>query len=159
MSENWRHSEICILINNKSQGNIANRLSYDGFSLQIYHSICCWTEFLKSVNIWQSYRQNGWLCTAFWSFFFVTAVVYRQSWYFLYGWCEHLFVSELSNVYFTRQHFKTVFEWVSLALITCWTRRFFERRYFTTLCSDMFKVVKYLNMTLLQIYYWIYYWV
>jgi len=33
---------------------------------------------------------------------------------FLYGWCEHLFVTELNSKYFTRQIFKTVFEWLSL---------------------------------------------
>jgi len=33
---------------------------------------------------------------------------------FLYGWCEHHFVSELNNEYFSRQIFKTVFEWLSL---------------------------------------------
>jgi len=27
---------------------------------------------------------------------------------FLYGWCEHLFVGELNNEYFTTQIFKTV---------------------------------------------------
>jgi len=29
MSENWRQSEICIAINDKSQGIIAKHLSYD----------------------------------------------------------------------------------------------------------------------------------
>jgi len=30
MSENWRQSEICIAINDKSQGNTEKHLSYDG---------------------------------------------------------------------------------------------------------------------------------
>jgi len=30
MSENWRQSEICIVINDKSQGGIAKHLSWDG---------------------------------------------------------------------------------------------------------------------------------
>jgi len=30
MPENWRQSEICILINDKSQRSIANHLSCDG---------------------------------------------------------------------------------------------------------------------------------
>jgi len=30
MSENWQQSEICIVINDKSQDNTAKRLSYDG---------------------------------------------------------------------------------------------------------------------------------
>jgi len=29
MSENWQQSEICIAINEKSQGSIAKHLSYD----------------------------------------------------------------------------------------------------------------------------------
>jgi len=29
MSEKWRQSEICIVINDKSQGNIAKQLRYD----------------------------------------------------------------------------------------------------------------------------------
>jgi len=31
MSENWRQSETCIAINDKSQGSIAKHLSYGGF--------------------------------------------------------------------------------------------------------------------------------
>ena len=41
MSENWWQSEICIVINNKSQDSTAKHISCDGVtSLQIYHSIC-----------------------------------------------------------------------------------------------------------------------
>jgi len=42
---------------------------------------------------------------------------------FLYGCCEHLFVSKLTNEYFTDKYFKTVSEWLNhtwqLASITC----------------------------------------
>jgi len=31
MSENWRRSEMCIVINDKSQGNIAKHLSWEVF--------------------------------------------------------------------------------------------------------------------------------
>ena len=37
--------------------------------------------------------------------FFVTTVVYSRWWDFLYVWCEHVFVTELNNEYFTRQKF------------------------------------------------------
>jgi len=30
-------------------------------------------------------------------------------WDLLYGWCEHLFVSELNNEYFTTQIFQNIF--------------------------------------------------
>jgi len=36
MSENWRQSEIRIVINDKSKGSIAKHLSYDG----LLHYIC-----------------------------------------------------------------------------------------------------------------------
>jgi len=45
--------------------------------------------------------------------FFVVAVVY--SGLFLYGRRKQLFVSELNNAYFSRNLFKKVFEWLSLA--------------------------------------------
>jgi len=35
--KNWRQSKICIVINDKSQDNTANHLSFDKL---IYHSIC-----------------------------------------------------------------------------------------------------------------------
>jgi len=47
--------------------------------------------------------------------FFVAAVVYSGSWYFLYDRCKQLFVSELNNVFSPDIYFKTVFEWQSLA--------------------------------------------
>jgi len=56
MSENWWQSEICTVISDKSQDSTAKHLSYDG----VLHSFMVPVkEFLKSVNIWQSYRQNG----------------------------------------------------------------------------------------------------
>jgi len=36
MSENWRQSEIRIVINDKSQGSIAKHLSFDGLLHYIY---------------------------------------------------------------------------------------------------------------------------
>jgi len=54
MPENWQQSEICIVINDKSQDSTAKHLSYDGLSV-----IVPVKEFLKSANIWRSYRQNG----------------------------------------------------------------------------------------------------
>jgi len=59
MSENSQQSEICIVINDKSQGSIAKHLSYmDYFVTNISFNLLV-KEFFKSVNIWQSYRQNG----------------------------------------------------------------------------------------------------
>ena len=37
--------------------------------------------------------------------FFVAAVLYSESWDFLYGRCKQLFVSELNNAYFSRHLF------------------------------------------------------
>jgi len=36
MSENWRQSEICIVISDKSQGSIAKHLSCDGLLHCVY---------------------------------------------------------------------------------------------------------------------------
>jgi len=57
MSEKCRQSEICIVINDKSQGSIAkkvmsNIITHLSLNLPV-------KEFLKLVNIWPSYRQNG----------------------------------------------------------------------------------------------------
>jgi len=59
MTENWQQSEICIVINDKSQHSTAKHLRCDElldykFSIQFAGEI-----FLQSVNIWQSYKQNG----------------------------------------------------------------------------------------------------
>jgi len=59
MSENWRQSEICIAINDKSQGSVAKNLSYDGLLHYEYSIQFSGEKLLKSMNIWQSYRQNG----------------------------------------------------------------------------------------------------
>jgi len=60
MSENWQQSEICIVINDKSQDSTAKHLSYDGLYFITNLSIIVPVkELLKSVNIWRSYRQNG----------------------------------------------------------------------------------------------------
>jgi len=59
MSENWRKSEICIVINDKSQDSADKHLRCDKllhykFSIQFAGEI-----FFKSVNISRSYKQNG----------------------------------------------------------------------------------------------------
>ena len=59
MSENWQQSEICIVINDKSQDSTAKQISYDGLLHYKFVSHCAVKEFLKSVNIWRSYWQNG----------------------------------------------------------------------------------------------------
>jgi len=60
MSEKWWQSEICIVINDKSQGSVAKHLSWD--CLLHYKFVIQFAGenfFLKSANISQSYRQNG----------------------------------------------------------------------------------------------------
>jgi len=47
MSENWWQSEICIVVNDKSEDSTAKHLSFDG------------ERIFKMVNIWQSYMQDG----------------------------------------------------------------------------------------------------
>jgi len=59
MSENQQQSEICIVINDKSQDRTAKYLSYDGLLHYKFVIHCTGKRILKSVNIWQSYRQNG----------------------------------------------------------------------------------------------------
>jgi len=59
MLENWQQSEICVVINDKSQDSTANHLSYDGLLHYKFVNHCAGKEFLESVNIWRSYRQNG----------------------------------------------------------------------------------------------------
>jgi len=59
MSEKWHQSEICIVINDKSQGSIAKHLSSDELPYQQISLNLLVKEFSKSVNIWRSYRQNG----------------------------------------------------------------------------------------------------
>ena len=59
MSENWQQSEICNVINDKSQDSTAKHLSYDGLLHYKFVNHCAGERILKTVNIWQSYRQNG----------------------------------------------------------------------------------------------------
>ena len=59
MSEYWQQSEFCIVINDKSKDSTAKHLSYDGLLYYKFVSHCADERFLKSVNIWRSYRQNG----------------------------------------------------------------------------------------------------
>jgi len=53
MSEKWRQSEICIEINDKSQGNVAKHVRNDDFYTHLSFNLLV-KEFLKLVNIWQS---------------------------------------------------------------------------------------------------------
>jgi len=59
MSEIWRQCEICIVINDKSQGSAAKHLKSDElFTTHLSLNLSV-KEFLKLVNIWRSYMQNG----------------------------------------------------------------------------------------------------
>jgi len=51
--------EICIVISDKSQGSTAKHLSCDGLLITNLSFSLPVKEFLKSVNIRHSYRQNG----------------------------------------------------------------------------------------------------
>jgi len=56
-----RRSEVCIVINDKSQGSIAKHLRCDELGL-LYYTLkfsLLVKEFLKLANIWRSYRQNS----------------------------------------------------------------------------------------------------
>jgi len=57
--KNWWQSKICIVINDKSQDNTANHLSFDKLIHYKFITQFVVKEFLKLVNIWRSYRQNG----------------------------------------------------------------------------------------------------
>jgi len=62
ISENYRKFDACIVINDKSQGSVATRLRYSGlfsnyFTTDLLLSLLV-KQFLKSVNIWRSYRQE-----------------------------------------------------------------------------------------------------
>ena len=46
----------------KSQGSTAKHLSCDGLLYDKFISQFFEKKNLKSVNVWRSYRQNGWLC-------------------------------------------------------------------------------------------------
>jgi len=66
MSKNWRQSEICILILDKSQGRpnrpIAKHLSCDGLLHYKYIIQFAGERILKSVNIWGSYGKSLVFC-------------------------------------------------------------------------------------------------
>ena len=47
MSENWQRSEICIVINDKSQDSTAKHLSYDGSLHYKFVSHCVGENFFK----------------------------------------------------------------------------------------------------------------
>jgi len=61
MSENWRQSEIilCIVVNDKSQDSTAKPLSYDRLLHYKFIVQLAGDKFLKSVSMWQTYKQNG----------------------------------------------------------------------------------------------------
>jgi len=48
-----------IVISDKPQGSTAKNLSFDGYFIANLPLNLLVKEFLKSVNIWQSYKQNG----------------------------------------------------------------------------------------------------
>jgi len=50
MSENWRQSEMCIVVNDKWQGSIAKHLSYDG--LLVKYATQCAGERIFFLNWW-----------------------------------------------------------------------------------------------------------
>jgi len=47
MSENWQQSEICIVINDKSQDSIAKHLSYDGLLHYTFVNHCAGERIFK----------------------------------------------------------------------------------------------------------------
>ena len=47
MSENWQQSEICIVINDKSQNSTAKNLSYDGLLHYKFVSHCAGERIFK----------------------------------------------------------------------------------------------------------------
>ena len=47
MSENWQQSEICIVINDKSQDSTAKHLSYDGLLHYKFVSHCAGKRIFK----------------------------------------------------------------------------------------------------------------
>ena len=58
-SEKWRQCEICIAINDKSQGSIAKHLRNEGLLNYKFISESAGERIVfKLVNIWRSYRQN-----------------------------------------------------------------------------------------------------
>ena len=62
MSEKWHHSEIHIAINDELQSSIAENLKCDELLYYTFIVHSAGERIFKMVNIWRSYRQNGWLC-------------------------------------------------------------------------------------------------
>jgi len=63
MSENWRHSEICIVIDDESQDSTAKHLSYDGLlHCKLITHFAGERIFKICEQFWRSYRQNGSSC-------------------------------------------------------------------------------------------------
>jgi len=59
MSEKWHQSEICIVINDKSQGNIAKHLRNDDLLYYTFVIQSAIEKIFELVTIWRSYRQSG----------------------------------------------------------------------------------------------------
>jgi len=59
MSEKWHYSEIHIAINDESQCSIAKTLKCDELLYYTFLFTLLVKEFLRLVNTWRSYRQNG----------------------------------------------------------------------------------------------------
>jgi len=57
-AEKWHHSEIRIAINDESEGSIAKHLRNDKLLFYTLSFTLLVKEFLRLVNIWQSYGQN-----------------------------------------------------------------------------------------------------
>ena len=52
---------MCIVINDKSQSTTAKHLTFDGLLHYKFTIQSAFDRIFKLVNIWRSYRQNGWL--------------------------------------------------------------------------------------------------
>jgi len=60
MSEKWHQTEICIAINDKSQGSIAKHLRNDELRYYAFITQSDVKEIFKIGELlWRSYRQNG----------------------------------------------------------------------------------------------------
>jgi len=97
-------------------------------------SNCCRPVMTYWLTDWHhQWLTDCWSCMAFCCsiFFFVTAVVHSQSWDFIYGWCEHLFLSGLDNAFLLDKYFETVFGWLGFTwqfpLFTSCSWRFFNK--------------------------------
>ena len=64
MSENWQQSEICIVINDKSQDSTAKHLSYDGLLHYKFVSHCAGKRILK-IREHLAKLQAKWLIVSF----------------------------------------------------------------------------------------------